>query len=183
MPNHEELKDKILKDEYSLIDKILYGGLGYGYFCIPSYFFKVIFTSLFPPLGILIHYFGRMKSSFPFITSTNIKNLLYHIDEFIYSFILTMLFYVPGLIYTIKIVFNKNNDDKSKFKNTKSQDDNEKDGSDDKSNDDESSDNDEKDGSDDESSDDESSDDDSSDDENEDDNVTNLENLKQMLID
>jgi uncharacterized membrane protein YqaE (UPF0057 family) len=165
MPNHEELKAKILKDDYSLIDKILYGGLGYGYFCIPSYFFKVIFTSLFPPLGILIHYFGRMKSSFPFITSTNIKNLLYHIDEFIYSFILTMLFYVPGLIYTIKIVFNKNNDDKSKFKNTKSQDENEKDGSDD------------------ESSDDESSDDGSSDDENEDDNVTNLENLKQMLID
>ena len=170
MPNHEELKEKILKDDYSLIDKILYGGLGYGYFCIPSYFFKVIFTSLFPPLGILIHYFGRMKSSFPFITSTNIKNLLYHLDEFIYSFILTMLFYVPGLIYTIKIVFNKNNEDKSKFKNTKSQDDNEKDSTDD---DNESSYDNKSD----------SSSDESSDDEDEDDNITNLENLKQMLID
>ena len=165
----DTLETKIDEGNYTLYDKFIYGGLGYGYFCIPSYFFKVIFTSLFPPLGILIHYFGRMKSSFPFITSTNIKNLLYHLDEFIYSFILTMLFYVPGLIYTIKIVFNKNNEDKSKFKNTKSQDDNEKDGSDD---DDEKN-----------SSDDESSDDESSDDENEDDTVTNLEHLKKMLID
>ena len=169
MPNHEELKEKILKDDYTLLDKVLYGGLGYGYFCIPSYFFKVVFTALFPPLGILIHYFGRMKSSFPFITSTNIKNILYHIDEFIYSFILTMLFYIPGLIYTIKIVFNKNNDDdkddskeKARFKNTKLQNDDDTESIDDDNENDSSSD--------------ESS-------ENEDDTGTNLEELKEMLLD
>jgi uncharacterized membrane protein YqaE (UPF0057 family) len=121
MPDHKQIKENILKDEYGLMDKILYGGLGYGYFCIPSDFFKVIFMTLFPPLGILIHYFGKMDTSFPFISWSNIKNILSHMDEFIYSFILTMLFYVPGLVYTIRILFNKDplTKNKDKFNNTK----------------------------------------------------------------
>ena len=121
MPDHKQIKENILKDEYGLMDKILYGGLGYGYFCIPSDFFKVIFMTLFPPLGILIHYFGKMDPSFPFISWSNIKNILSHMDEFIYSFILTMLFYVPGLVYTIRILFNKDplTKNKDKFNNTK----------------------------------------------------------------
>ena len=32
----DKLEKKIDDDEYTLFDKIMYGGLGYGYFCLPS---------------------------------------------------------------------------------------------------------------------------------------------------
>jgi uncharacterized membrane protein YqaE (UPF0057 family) len=103
---HEKIKQRISAGEYSLFDKIMYGGLGYGYFCIPSDVFKWIFTGLFPPLGIFIHFFGKLGKTFPYITKQNLKNLISHIDDFIIAFIGTMLFYIPGLMYVINI-FNK----------------------------------------------------------------------------
>ena len=54
--SHEEIKQRISDGEYSLFDKIMYGGLGYGYLCVPSDVFKWIFTGIFPPIGIFIHY-------------------------------------------------------------------------------------------------------------------------------
>jgi uncharacterized membrane protein YqaE (UPF0057 family) len=101
--SHEEIKQKIRDGQYSLFDKIMYGGLGYGYFCIPSDVFKWIFTGIFPPIGIFIHHFGKLSKSFPYITAQNLKNIISHIDEFIMAFLGTMLFYIPGLMYVINI--------------------------------------------------------------------------------
>jgi len=116
--SHEKIKQRISDGEYSLFDKIMYGGLGYGYLCIPSDVFKWIFTGIFPPIGIFIHYFGKLSSSFPYITSQNLKNIIYHIDEFIIAFLGTMLFYIPGLMYVINI-FNKSLSTSENLTNTK----------------------------------------------------------------
>jgi uncharacterized membrane protein YqaE (UPF0057 family) len=92
---------RIKNDDYTLFDKILYGGLGYGYYSMPTNIFKIILTVIFPPLGILITNLGKLDSVFPYLTTSNLLNILNKIDEFILSFILTMLFYIPGLIYTL----------------------------------------------------------------------------------
>ena len=99
--SHEEIKSKIDEQEYSLFDKIMYGGIGYGYFCMPTNIFKIIATVLFPPIGIIIENVGKLGDSFPYIRLDNLKNIIAKINEFIYSFVLTMLFYIPGLIYTL----------------------------------------------------------------------------------
>ena len=51
----QDICNKIENDQYTLFDKILCGGLGYGSFCMPTMIFKIIFTIIFPPLGILIN--------------------------------------------------------------------------------------------------------------------------------
>ena len=93
-----ELEEKIDDDSYSLLDKVLYGGLGYGYFCLPANIFRIIGTVIFPPIGVIMKY---LTQEFPYV---NLKKLLFGIDEIIYSIILTMFFYVPGLIYTLNVI-------------------------------------------------------------------------------
>jgi len=165
--SHEEIKKKIKNGEYGLFDKILYGGLGYGYFCIPSDVFKWIFTGIFPPIGIFIHYFGKLSKKFPYITAQNLKNLVSHIDEFIIAFLGTMLFYVPGLMYVINI-FNKSastsenlEDNKEKYENTSNKEDKKKEYN---------------------ADDDDDDDDDDYDDDDEDYAPTNLDNLRETLF-
>ena len=126
----DKIKEKIVNNEYSLFDKIMYGGVGYGYFCMPTNIFKIIATVIFPPLGILIENIGKLGSSFPYIRKENMKNIINSIGNFIYSFVLTMMFYIPGLIYTLnKIKINKldppNDDNDEKFENTELKDDEE----------------------------------------------------------
>ena len=122
---HNEIKKKIEDQEYSLFDKIMYGGLGYGYFCLPTNIFKIIATILFPPIGIIIENVGKLSQNFPYVRGSNLKNIISKVDEIIYSFVLTMLFYIPGLIYTLnKIKSNKLekeleiDNEKSDFTNT-----------------------------------------------------------------
>ena len=107
----EEKKNKldarIKNDGYTLFDKILYGGLGYGHYSLPTNIFKIILTVIFPPLGILITNIGKLDPNFPYLTTKNLLNIISKIDEFILSFILTMLFYVPGLIYTLTKIKSK----------------------------------------------------------------------------
>jgi uncharacterized membrane protein YqaE (UPF0057 family) len=126
----DKIRDKIVNNQYGLFDKIMYGGVGYGYFCMPTNIFKIIATVIFPPLGILIENIGKIDTSFPYIRKENMKNIINSIGEFIYSFVLTMLFYIPGLIYTLNKIkvkkfdppgdnYNSNNyDDDEKFENT-----------------------------------------------------------------
>lgn len=131
----DKIKEKIANNQYGLFDKIMYGGVGYGYFCMPTNIFKIIATVIFPPLGILIENIGKLDSSFPYIRMQNMKNIINSIGEFIYSFVLTMMFYIPGLIYTLnKIKINKfdplndkyNEDDNNeKFENTELEEDEE----------------------------------------------------------
>ena len=102
----EEICNKIENNEYTLFDKILCGGLGYGNFCMPTMIFKILFTIIFPPLGILINNLNPdrktpLKESFPYVSKEHFINIFSKIDEFIIAFILTMMFYIPGLVYVM----------------------------------------------------------------------------------
>ncbi len=98
----DNLENKIYADDWTLFDKIMYGGLGYGAFCLPTNFFKVIFTVIFPPLGEIINIVSDyVLDKFPYITYDTVKQVFLNLRRIIYSFILTSLFYIPGLIYTL----------------------------------------------------------------------------------
>jgi len=135
----DDYKEKILGR--SLYDKIMDGGLGYGSFCMPKIIFKIIFTVLFPPIGIIINNIGKLKNNFPYITTDNFINIIKKIDQVLISFILTMLFYIPGLIYTLSkfkkeeydnlIKEEEDNETKDDFDNTENIDDNDLDNEDD----------------------------------------------------
>jgi uncharacterized membrane protein YqaE (UPF0057 family) len=94
----------ISANQWTLFDKIQYGGLGYGAFSLPSNFFTLIIAICFPPLGQIINIIGGQISDMPpFITLDAIQSLLQpdNISSVIYSFILTALFYIPGLVYVL----------------------------------------------------------------------------------
>lgn len=96
----DELERKIDKYEYGLYERIMYGGLGYGTFCLPTNLFRIIFSIIFPPLGIM---FKFIIAEFPYV---DFKLLINNLNEIIYVFILTAMFYIPGLIYALS-TFNK----------------------------------------------------------------------------
>lgn len=100
MPNFD-----VKADQWTLFDKIKYGGLGYGAFALPSNFFTLIIAICFPPLGQVLTIIGdKMSDTIPFITLDTIKILLQpvSISKIIYSFMLTALFYIPGLVYVLE---------------------------------------------------------------------------------
>jgi len=104
------MSQTINADQWTLYDKVLYGGLGYGAFCLPTDFFKVIIAILFPPLGEVINIIeDTVNSSFPYINWASIQKLCRYksLNTIIYSFVLTTLFYIPGLIYTLTNIVNK----------------------------------------------------------------------------
>jgi hypothetical protein len=95
---------KIKSDDWTLFDKVMYGGLGYGPTCLPSNFFKLIIAILFPPLGEIINIIGdSISPEMPFITWDALKLLVKYenINRIVYSFVLTTMFYIPGLVYTL----------------------------------------------------------------------------------
>lgn len=90
--------------EWTLFDKLMYGGLGYGAFCFPTDFFKVIIAILFPPLGEVLNILDdTITSEFPYVSWECMKKLCQYenLKRLVYSFVLTALFYVPGLVYTL----------------------------------------------------------------------------------
>ena len=90
--------------KWTLFDKIMYGGLGYGAFCLPSNFFNIVIAVIFPPLGEVINIVANTVSTeLPYLNWDVLKALLQYssINRIIYSFLLTTLFYVPGLVYTL----------------------------------------------------------------------------------
>jgi len=100
----------IKADEWTLFDKVMYGGLGYGSFCLPTDFFKVILAILFPPLGEVCNIVEDTVSiEFPYINWKSLKVLFEYdnMKRIIYSFILTTLFYIPGLVYTLTNIVEK----------------------------------------------------------------------------
>jgi uncharacterized membrane protein YqaE (UPF0057 family) len=94
----DELEEKIDNMEWTLFDRFLYGGLGHGYLCFPTNLVRILFTVIFPPLGTILRYL-KISPVFPYITMETLMNLLRNIDDIIYAFVLTALFYIPGLIY------------------------------------------------------------------------------------
>ncbi len=106
----QKAANQIDASQWTLFDKIMYGGLGYGSFCLPSDFFKVIIAIIFPPLGELINVIeDTVSSSFPYFTWDTLVMLCSYnaITHLIYSLILTTLFYIPGLVYTLTNIVNK----------------------------------------------------------------------------
>ena len=94
----DELERKIDNYEYGFYERIMYGGLGYGTFCLPTNVFRVIFSVIFPPLGVM---FDFIISDFPYI---DFKLLIENLSQIIYVFILTAMFYIPGLIYALTLI-------------------------------------------------------------------------------
>jgi uncharacterized membrane protein YqaE (UPF0057 family) len=97
----QKLNDKeqsITSMDWTLMDRLMYGGLGHGYFCLPTNLIRIIATVLFPPIATILKYL-KLSTSFPYITMESLVFLLQHIDDILYSFVLTALFYIPGLIY------------------------------------------------------------------------------------
>ena len=102
MTDYAELN--IYSDNYSLVDRILYGGICSGAIVIPTNFIKIIFTLIFPPIGTILEIIGKdLIEKFPYISWQTLKTLLSfnNINKIIYTFILTSMFYVPGLIYAL----------------------------------------------------------------------------------
>lgn len=69
-------------------DAFVSGGMWYGSLCLPKFLTDLILIIIFPPLYIIIH---QKKQGFPDYTMI-IKN-----------FILTCLFYFPGMIHALYI--------------------------------------------------------------------------------
>lgn len=84
--------------EYTFYDKFVFGGLGRGTFCLPKNILRVIFTVLFPPLGVV---FKFLTPQFPYL---NFQKFVENLNEIIYVFMLTAMFYIPGLIYGLSII-------------------------------------------------------------------------------
>ena len=98
----DEKQARIDANNWTLFDRLMYGGLGYGAFCLPTNFFKIIFTVIFPPLGEILNVVSDFISDeFPYITWKTLKAVMNNMERIIYSFILTSMFYVPGLIYSL----------------------------------------------------------------------------------
>lgn len=96
--NPDTLEVKITNDNFTLWDRFMYGGLGYSMIALPTNIFRIIGTVLFPPLGVIMQY---ITTSFPYI---DFVQIIQHIDEIIYVVILTMFFYIPGLIYSLSLI-------------------------------------------------------------------------------
>jgi len=98
------VENRILSDEYDLFDRALYGGMGHGVIVFPTHVFKLLFTIIFPPIGQILDIVeDYLLNEFPYITWDTIKILLNfdNINKVIYSYLLTSLFYVPGLVLTL----------------------------------------------------------------------------------
>jgi hypothetical protein len=98
--------------KWTLFDKVMYGGLGYGAFCLPTNFFKIMVSVVFPPLGEVINIVSNYISpEFPYLNWTLLGILMKfeNINKIIYSFILTTLFYIPGLVYTLSNISDNDN--------------------------------------------------------------------------
>ena len=98
--------------QWTFFDKVLYGGLGYGVFALPSNLFTLMIAICFPPLGQVINIIGDKISSYPpFITIDALQSLFQpeSISKIIYSFMLTTFFYIPGLIYVLGNIADSEN--------------------------------------------------------------------------
>jgi uncharacterized membrane protein YqaE (UPF0057 family) len=106
---YDKLENKILDGRYDLFDKVCYGGICHGITVLPSNLLKVIFSVIFPPIGEILNIVsGYVLDEFPYITWDTIKVLLANFQRIIYSIVLTSLFYVPGLVYTLSGVSCRN---------------------------------------------------------------------------
>jgi uncharacterized membrane protein YqaE (UPF0057 family) len=105
-------EEDIQNGKYNLVSKFLYGGIMSGVIVLPTNFIKIIITLIFPPLGTLLEIVSKyLYNEFPYITWDAIVEIFKYdnINKIIYTFILTSMFYVPGLVYTLaQLTIDKN---------------------------------------------------------------------------
>ena len=107
MDGYDGLERKILDGKYRITDKALYGGLMFGGFVLPVNFFKIIFTTIFPPIGEILNIIGdHLVDDFPYVKWEGLLALMNNFQRVVYSFILTSMLYIPGLIYTLSNIKN-----------------------------------------------------------------------------
>jgi len=102
----------IVQGKYNLVSKVLYGGIASGALVIPTNFVKIILTLIFPPLGTILEIIGNeLLDKFPYITWDTLKKLFdfRNFNKIIYTFVLTSMFYVPGLVYTLAQITTSQN--------------------------------------------------------------------------
>ena len=118
--SNQEILDKIDNGEYTLYDKFLYGGLGYGHLCLNKNGLRVILSIIFPPIAIILKHL-QLKENYPYITKEGLINLYNNLGDVMYSVLLTFLFWVPGVVYSFqqfKPFGGEYKDDNEKFENT-----------------------------------------------------------------
>ena len=116
---NSDIPTNLSADDWTFYDKLTYGGLGYGTFSLPSNFFIIILTCLFPPLGQIINTLGNTITSYPpYFTWDCLKVIIEpskdpkkasNFTKIIYSFLLTCLFYIPGLVYVLGNIVDSDN--------------------------------------------------------------------------
>jgi uncharacterized membrane protein YqaE (UPF0057 family) len=99
----DQLYEKIDIDNWTFFDKVMYGGLGYGNVCLPAHLFDIILTVIFPPLGLILSRLD-FQDNFPYIHWNTLDKIIEDISIIIKCFLLTMFFYVPGLIYALNLL-------------------------------------------------------------------------------
>ena len=103
----DTVEQDIQNGHYNLVSKILYGGICSGAIVIPSNFVKVILTLIFPPLGTLLEIISAgLINEFPYITWDALIKIFdpTNFNNIVYTFVLTSLFYVPGLVYALALI-------------------------------------------------------------------------------
>ena len=93
----------VRKDNWNVMirDSILYGGVSSGALVLPTHVFKILFTLIFPPLGEIMNCVSAyLVDNFPYITWDAIKQIFDYenLTRIIYAYVLTSMFYIPGLI-------------------------------------------------------------------------------------
>jgi uncharacterized membrane protein YqaE (UPF0057 family) len=76
----------------NLAQQFMNGGLGYGSLCIPEHLFDISISLIFPPLYVIL---------------SQLKNKKIDFGKIILNFVLTSLFYFPGLVHALYIMKEK----------------------------------------------------------------------------
>jgi hypothetical protein len=111
----DSAEQDIYNGKYTLVSRVLYGGIASGALVLPTNLIKILLTLIFPPLGTILEIIGNaLLDKFPYITWDTLKKLFdfKNINKIIYTFILTSMFYVPGLVYTLSQLTSSQNGDR-----------------------------------------------------------------------
>ena len=103
-------KGKLLTaNDWTLFDKVLYGGFGYSEFCMPDNLLIIALTVIYPPLGMISYIIkNTISKQFPYLTAQTFISLFEKLQQITYSFIFTMFLYIPGMIYTFNNTIYEN---------------------------------------------------------------------------